>query len=71
MEYTYVTTSPFVAGKPMQIQVRNKFGAYLGAYRGYYNYRRKCVKCYPAHNPSGISLPVCEISERLIHRRAP
>ena len=66
MDRKYSTSSPFIEGRAMQIQVRDGSGLYIGSYRGFYDARHQTVTCYPSHNPTGAHLPKVTLSDRLI-----
>jgi hypothetical protein len=45
--HTYVSRDPIVANRPLSITERDEQGALVGAWIGYYNYKRFEIALYP------------------------
>lgn len=45
--HTYVSRDPIVANKPLSITERDEQGALVGAWTGYYDYKRFEIRLYP------------------------
>ena len=66
MRTTYTAVKPLEPGKPVDVVERDESGALVGAWHGYWNFKRGTVALYPNPKNRYVSWPNGELPKKRI-----